>query len=79
MQVLTPTSADKTRWHQRLGHPSMDTMTRPLRSADITGARYDSHVPLLSCEMCILAKLHHANVNTQPCTEATTCFLGIYL
>jgi hypothetical protein len=50
-----PTSTDTTSWHQRLGHPGKDTMTLALRSEDITGAKYDSHVPLLSCEPCILA------------------------
>jgi hypothetical protein len=59
-----PMSTDTTLWHQRLGHPGKDTMTLALRSAGITGAKYDNHVPLLSCEPCILAKLHHAPVNT---------------
>jgi hypothetical protein len=49
-------------------------MTLALKSADITGAKYDSHVPLLSCEPCILAKLHHAPVNHQPEPKATACF-----
>jgi hypothetical protein len=49
-------------------------MTLGLRSEDITRAEYDSHVPLLSCKPCILAKLHHAAVNTKPGTKATSCF-----
>jgi hypothetical protein len=40
-------------------------MTLAPRSADITRAMYENHVPLLSCEPCILPKLHHARVNTQ--------------
>jgi hypothetical protein len=61
-------------WHQRLGRPGRDTMTLAVRSEDITRAKYDSHVPLLSCEPCILAKLHSAAVNTKPGTKATACF-----
>jgi hypothetical protein len=67
-------STDTTLWHQRLGHPGRDTMTLALRSSDINGAKYDSHVPLLPCEPHILAKLHHASVNTQHGTKATACF-----
>jgi hypothetical protein len=49
-------------------------MTLALMSADITGAKYDNHVPMLSCKACILAKSHHALVNQQPGTKATACF-----
>jgi hypothetical protein len=52
----------------------MDTMTLALPSQDINGAKYDSHVPLLSCEPCILAKLHHAVVIRQSCTKQIACF-----
>jgi hypothetical protein len=41
---------------------------------DITGAKYDSNVPLLSREPCILAKLHHTLVNTMTGTKAAACF-----
>jgi hypothetical protein len=71
---IGPTSTDTNLWHQHLGHPGRDIMTLALRSADIIGAKYDSNVPLLSREPCILAKLHHAPINTQPSTKATASF-----
>jgi hypothetical protein len=49
-------------------------MTLALRSADINGAKYDGRVLPLLCEPCILAKLHHAVVNTHRGTKATACF-----
>jgi hypothetical protein len=48
-------------------------MTLVLKSVDITGMKYDTHVLLLSYERCILAKLHRALVNNHPGTKATTC------
>jgi hypothetical protein len=68
-------SIDTTMWHQRLGHFGRDTMTLALQSVDITRAKYDRHVPLLSCEHCILvAKLHHAAISIQPDIKAPPCF-----
>jgi hypothetical protein len=49
-------------------------MTLALRSADINGAKYGSHAPVLSCEPYILAKTHHAPVNPQHGTKAIACF-----
>jgi hypothetical protein len=49
-------------------------MTLAFRNADIIGAKYDCHVPLLPCEPCTLAKLHHAIVNTNLDTKATAVF-----
>jgi hypothetical protein len=53
-------------------HASIDTMTLDLRFADITGVKYDNHVPLLSCEPCVLAKLHPAAVNHLQVIKPTT-------
>jgi hypothetical protein len=54
-------------------------MTLDLRSADINGAKYESNVPPLSCEPCILAKLHHAPVNAQVGTKATALLAFMHL
>jgi hypothetical protein len=69
-----PTYIGTILWQQRFGHPSKDAMTLALWSADITRAKYDNHVPVLSYEPCILAKLHHAVVITRPGTKATAWF-----
>jgi hypothetical protein len=70
----SPTSTYTTLWHKRFGHMGKNTSMLALRSQDITGAKYVNHVPLLFCEPCILAKLHHAAIIRQPSTKPTACF-----